>query len=46
MIIHAWQTVLHLYKKYTEQVILYAGIVHQTNIYYETEDIKGVLTII
>ena len=34
MIMDALQTVLHLYKKYSEQVIVYAVIVHQTNISY------------
>ena len=32
MIIHALQTVFHLYKTYSEFVIVYAVIVHQTNI--------------
>ena len=29
--------VLHLYKKYSEQVIVYAVIVHRTNISYSNE---------
>ena len=37
MIIHALQTVLHLYKKCSEQVIVYTVIVHQTNISYSNE---------
>ena len=36
--IHALQTVLHLYKKYSEQVIVYAVIIHQTNISYSNEE--------
>ena len=32
MIMDALQTVLHLYKKYSEQVNVYAAFVHQTNI--------------
>ena len=32
----AW-TVLHLYKKYSEQVIVYMVNVHQTNICYSNE---------
>jgi len=34
MIIHALQTVLHLFMKYSEKVIVYAVIVHQTNMSY------------
>ena len=37
MIIHALQTVLHLYKKYSEKVIVYAVIVHQANISCSSE---------
>ena len=37
MIIHDLQTVIHLYKKYSEWVIVYAVIVHQTNISYSNE---------
>ena len=37
MIMHALQTGLHLYKKYSEQVIVYAVIVHQVNISYINE---------
>ena len=37
MIIYALQTVLHLYKKCSEQVIVYTVIVHQTNISYSNE---------
>ena len=41
MIIHALQTVLHLYKTYSENVIVYAVIVHQTNIFYSNEVPSG-----
>ena len=37
VIIHDLQTVLHLYMKYSEQVIVYSVIVHETNISYSNE---------